>query len=120
MKAFSRASLGLALGLGLALPATAPAQTDAPARRVYATRRAEPGPPKLDGILDDACWESVPWATDFVQREPAEGQPPSEQTAFKILYDDHALYVAYRAFDHDPKQIANLLARRDNFPGDWI
>ncbi len=36
-------------------------------RRVYETRHVNPSPPLLDGILDDACWDEVEWAGDFVQ-----------------------------------------------------
>ena len=120
---------GLVIQLCLGAAFEAAAQTDstrtapAPAsypRRSYVTQRAEPGPPKIDGNVDEACWDKVEWATDFVQWEPAAGQPPSEQTAFKIVYDETALYIAYRATDRDPERIARLLARRDQFPGDWV
>jgi hypothetical protein len=87
--------------------------------RVYTTARAETAP-RIDGVLDDPAWDRVEWSSDFVQREPAEGQPPTGQTAFKILYDDQNLYVAYRAFDPEPGKIGSVLARRDNFPGDWV
>jgi hypothetical protein len=87
--------------------------------RVYTTARAETAP-RIDGVLDDPVWDRVEWSSDFVQREPAEGQPPTGQTAFKILYDDQNLYIAYRAFDPEPAKIGNVLARRDNFPGDWV
>jgi hypothetical protein len=101
-------------------PADAAAPPTSYPRRSYVTQRAEPAPPKIDGILDDACWERVEWASDFVQFEPTEGQAPTEQTAFKIVYDETALYIAYRAFDREPESIARLLARRDRFPGDWV
>ncbi|MGD8396339.1 MAG: DUF5916 domain-containing protein, partial [Candidatus Eiseniibacteriota bacterium] len=87
--------------------------------RTYTTARAVT-PPRIDGRLDEAVWDLVPWAGDFVQRDPAEGEPPSAQTEFKILYDDHDLYVAYRAHDPEPERIARILARRDHFPGDWV
>jgi len=89
-----------------------------PDRRVYVTQRAAEAP-ILDGLLDDPVWESVAWTSDFVQREPADGEPPSQQTAFKVLYDDEALYFAVRAHD-DPQLVNSMLARRDWFPGDWI
>jgi hypothetical protein len=88
-------------------------------RRVYTTERAA-SPPALDGLVDDPCWSAVPWTSDFVQWEPTEGEPPTYQTSFKILYDDDALYIAYRAYDADPQNISDLLARRDHFPGDWV
>jgi hypothetical protein len=79
-----------------------------------------PSAPVIDGDLADACWNAVEWGTDFVQWEPEEGAAPSQQTAFKIVYDDRAVYVAYRCYDTDPSEIDNILARRDGFPGDWV
>ena len=61
----------------------------------------------------------MPWSGDFLQRVPKEGVPPTGQTQFKVMYDDDALYLAFRAFD-DPKAISPLLYRRDRFPGDWV
>ena len=89
-----------------------------PERRVYETRRA-PAPPTIDGQLDDAAWQGVEWAGDFVQREPDEGRPPSHQTRFKVVYDDQAVYFAFRALQ-SPGELRRLLARRDTFPGDWV
>lgn len=87
--------------------------------RIYDTRRATGGPPVIDGVLDDAVWDIVEWTGDFVQREPADGEPPTKQTEFKVVYDDEALYFAFRAHD-DPELVTRMLARRDWFPGDWI
>lgn len=87
--------------------------------RVYHTTRTDT-PPHLDGAIDDSVWDSVEWSGEFLQHEPAEGKPPSCQTAFKILYDDDNLYLAYRAFDPEPQAISSILGRRDDFPGDWV
>ncbi|NNE45001.1 MAG: carbohydrate binding family 9 domain-containing protein, partial [Gemmatimonadetes bacterium] len=95
------------------LPREAAAET-----RVYTTQRAE-RPPRIDGRLDDSVWNQVDWAGDFLTREPAEGELPTGETQFKILYDDANLYVAYRAHDPEPERMASILGRRDTFPGDW-
>jgi hypothetical protein len=95
------------------------AATFAAETRIYTTDRAE-RPPRIDGVLDDAVWEQVEWGTGFLQREPEEGEPPTGETSFKILYDDANLYLAYRASDPEPEKISSVLARRDEFPGDWI
>ena len=89
-------------------------------RRGYETTHCGSGCPNIDGVLDDPCWSLVEWASDFVEYQPDEGQSPSQQTAFKILYDDRHLYLAYRAFDSDPARIEKRLTRRDWFPGDWV
>jgi hypothetical protein len=88
-------------------------------KRIYDTRRVAGGAPVIDGVLDDTVWDTVEWSGDFVQRDPADGEPPSRQSRFKVVYDDSALYFGFRLED-DPKLVRPILARRDHFPGDWI
>ncbi|MFH1842369.1 MAG: DUF5916 domain-containing protein, partial [bacterium] len=110
------------LPLLLLLCAASPlfAQTDDPVEtRIYQTKRLPNGSPILDGHVDDPQWEAVDWSGDFIQRDPTDGDPPSQPTEFKVLYDDDALYFAIRAHD-DPEQVTSMLARRDWFPGDWV
>jgi hypothetical protein len=57
---------------------------------------------------------------DFIQYQPNEGKSPSQQTNFKILYDDQFLYVGYQCHDNAPDSIVKRMSRRDQFPGDWI
>ncbi len=77
---------------------------------------------KVDGILDDAAWALVKPESDFTQSYPKAGQPASERTEVRVLYDDNALYVGVRAFDSRPDSIAAQLARRDatGIYSDWI
>ncbi len=89
-------------------------------KKVYTTKHVNPHSPKIDGRLDDPAWDSVEWSTDFTQRLPNEGQAPSQETSFKILYDDDNLYVGVRAYDTEPEKIASQLSRRDHFPGDFV
>lgn len=61
------------------------------------------------------------WTDGFWQREPDEGAPPSEDTAFRVLYDDDALYIAIRAHDRAPERIRALSSRRDqDSASDWL
>jgi len=69
--------------------------------------------PQIDGVLSDEVWRLAPWENEFIQREPYEGQQPSEKTAFKILYDEKNLYVAIRAYDSQPDKIVPRVAKRD-------
>lgn len=88
-------------------------------KRVYFTKRIGIAPPEIDGILNDSCWRiEEGWFDDFVQQQPNEGAPPTQKTAFKILYDDKNLYVAIRAYDNEPDKIDVQFSRRDNFAGD--
>ena len=80
-------------------------------KQVFAARTFER--PNLDGFLNDACWAQAAAVTDFIQFDPVEGNPPTEQTAVQLLYDDHALYVAVFCADSEPEGIVRQLSRRD-------
>lgn len=86
--------------------------------RTYTTTRLSTAKPVIDGKLDDDCWKTGEWAGDFVQWIPKEGAEPSQQTQFKILYDDKNLYVAMRAFDKEPEKISRKAGRRDELIGE--
>ena len=75
--------------------------------------RVQGTPPRIDGDLTDPAWSFAPVARDFVQMEPREGEPASERTEARVLYDDDALYVAIRAYDSSPDSIVAQLTRRD-------
>lgn len=86
----------------------------------YQAERLSIDPPQIDGRFNDPAWQLVAWDQSFVMREPFEGIEPTQQTAFKILYDDLNIYVAIKAFDSEPELIENRLSRRDDFNGDWV
>ena len=87
---------------------------------VYETARLEGEPPSIDGDITDSVWNQVPWADINHQIQPNDAAPVSQQTRFKILYDEKNIYVAYRAFDDEPEKIEARLGRRDDFPGDYV
>lgn len=92
---------------------------DAP--KIYTTKKIlSNDAPVIDGKLNDLVWETVEWGTDFIENEPDENTEPSEQTQFRLLYDDKFIYVAIRAFDSDPSAIVQRLSRRDGFIGDRV
>src|SRR6516165_1559580 len=69
--------------------------------------------PRLDGTLDDALWQLATPIDNFLQREPFEGQTPTEQTEVRILYSRHEVYFGIRCFDSDPTGIVATELRRD-------
>jgi len=69
--------------------------------------------PRLDGTLDDPLWQLAPPIDNFLQREPSEGQPPTEKTEVRILYSKHEVYFGIRCFDSDPNGIFATELRRD-------
>ena len=80
--------------------------------RTASTSRID-GPPKLDGTLDDPAWQHATPIPNFLQREPFEGQTPTEKTEVRILYDKHQIYFGISCFDSDSKRIVATELRRD-------
>lgn len=72
-------------------------------------------PPKIDGILDDAIWESLPAYGDFFMYEPGNiGEiDPIYATEVKMAYDDKAVYVAAYMLDPAPDKILSQFSQRD-------
>ncbi len=90
-------------------------------KRKYFTKKLEgEKAPEIDGVLSEECWGMVEWSSDFTQRDPEEGIPPTEKTKFKVIYDDKYLYLGIQCLDSEPDKINKRLARRDGFEGDWI
>jgi hypothetical protein len=77
-------------------------------------------PPVIDGYDQEECWNAVEWSGDFIQSQPAENKPPSQQTSFKVLYDNSNIYVFIRASDTEPDKISRLVSKRDNMEGDMV
>lgn len=69
--------------------------------------------PKIDGVFDDIAWEKALTGNKFLQTEPFNDRFAGQQTQFKILYDNTALYVAITLFDSKPDSIFTLLTQRD-------
>ena len=74
--------------------------------------------PAIDGRLDDAAWARGQALSEFAQREPTEGQPVSERTEVRILYDEQALYIGAWLHDRDPGGIVVGRTLRDASLGD--
>ena len=89
-----------------AVAAQAPAEPSVGALRVQA-------PLQVDGVLDEAAWALAEPAAGFRQREPKEGEPASEATEVRVLYDDATLYVGVRAFDREPERVIGRILQRD-------
>ena len=70
--------------------------------------------PVIDGMLDENIWGSSSSISGFVQQEPSEGSPASEETQVFVVYDDDALYLGVRAFDSDPEGVVSSEMRRDS------
>ncbi|MBL4821367.1 MAG: carbohydrate binding family 9 domain-containing protein [Gammaproteobacteria bacterium] len=56
--------------------------------------------------------------SDFVQREPDDGDPATQRTDVYLGYDQEDLYVLFMAFDSQPDLIRANLSSRENIDGD--
>ncbi|MFN2397863.1 MAG: DUF5916 domain-containing protein, partial [Gemmatimonadaceae bacterium] len=102
-----------------ALPAPPTSRTHDQAPGAVAARRA--GPVRIDGQLDEPAWQAATPVTDFRQFDPNEGQPASERTEARILFDGDAVYLGMRLYDSEPQRIQSQLARRDeSIEGDLV
>jgi uncharacterized protein DUF5916 len=97
--------------LSIAAPAPGQVQQDNGRKQARAVRIGA-GAVNVDGQLDDPAWRSAPPVTDFVQREPTEGAPPTDRMEVRFVYDDDALYVGARMYSNAPIQAP--MGRRDN------
>ena len=99
-----------------------PAQVTAPERPAAGNRgeqyRIQPlraaRAPEIDGVLADEAWRTAPMIDTFTQQEPVNGQPATERTEVRVLYDSGNLYIAVHAFDSDPEHLTATEMRRDS------
>jgi hypothetical protein len=73
-------------------------------------------PPTIDGLLDEALWQRIEPATGFIQSDPIEGQPATEQTEVRVAFDKDFLYIAARCLDSDPSGVIVNEIRKDFVP----
>ncbi len=69
--------------------------------------------PVVDGVPNDSAWAAAPVITSFTQHEPYEGQPSTERTEVRVLYDQDAVYVGAWLLDSDASGIVRGESRRD-------
>ncbi|MYK90310.1 MAG: hypothetical protein F4018_19285, partial [Acidobacteria bacterium] len=78
-------------------------------------------PPRIDGRLDDAVWGRAVRITEFVQQQPLDGAPATEQTELYLAYDTQNLYFGMHVHYSDPVLIrANRSDRDQTFSDDTI
>nr|WP_321356555.1 DUF5916 domain-containing protein [uncultured Draconibacterium sp.] len=86
-------------------------------KRTYIATTAENLNITVNGVFDEPEWQNANWENNFIQHEPIEGEAPTKQTEYAILYDANNLYVAIRSLD-DPDSISMRMTRRDETEGD--
>src|SRR5258706_3608115 len=69
--------------------------------------------PTIDGDLSDPVWAKAAVLDDFPQIEPNAGQPATEKTVLRILYDENNIYFGVYLYDDEPVKIAVRSMTRD-------
>ena len=72
-------------------------------------------PLRLDGLLDEPAYGRIAAVTDFIQQEPNEGAPATEQTEVWVLFDRDTVYVSARCWDSQPDRTVANEMRRDSY-----
>jgi len=70
-------------------------------------------PLNVDGLLNEPIWESAPEASHFIQLQPEKGNPASEKTVVKVLFDSRYIYFGFWCYDTEPEKIAARMTKRD-------
>jgi len=78
---------------------------------VYPSQRAAT-PPKLDGVLDDACWKDAPVVGRFTYHNRTD--LADAQTSFRVAYDDTCLYLGIVCDEPHMSKVAISIGARDS------
>jgi hypothetical protein len=112
--------MGAALLLGHASATEIPTPAPHPARDfstyqpvARATRIEAAQAPLIDGDTSDAIWANAQIIDEFYQVDPNAGEPASQVTVARFLYDETTLYVSIYAYDREPEKIVATVRARD-------
>ena len=100
-------------------PALVGAQPSRERPAVHATPTS--AAPRIDGVLDEAVWQSAAAIDTFTQQEPNEGRPATDRTEVRVLYDSKRIYIGVHAYAAEPvvatemRRDADRLFDEDNF-----
>ncbi len=68
----------------------------------------------MDGFLNEEGWKNAVPVTTFTQRELIEGEPATERTEVRILYDNDNIYIGVICYDSNPGAILSKEQKRDS------
>jgi len=91
----------------------APPSSGSPNYTIRAVRIDTSEAPTIDGDLSDPVWAKAAVLDDFPQMEPNAGQPATERTVLRILYDENNIYFGVYLYDDEPDKIAVRSMTRD-------
>ena len=105
--------IGVAMRIPMALSGqSVPDPSASPAALTAVAAQVEQAP-RIDGVLDEAFWETIPPITDLRQRFPIDGGSPTERTEVRIAFDGDAIYFGFKLFDARPDLIRRSILQRE-------
>lgn len=69
----------------------------------------------VDGELSEPAWQRAKPATNFIQQDPINGAPATEQTEVRVIFDKDYLFIGVECFDSEPKRLLARQLVRDGF-----
>ncbi len=73
----------------------------------------------IDGAPNEPVWQTAAPATNFLQRDPFNGQPATERTEVRVVFDRDRLIIGVTCFDSEPDRLlGNQMQRDESFGGD--
>lgn len=109
---------GWACGLALALLLSLAAKADDAAPPLFISIPHVDRPLTLEELLGGDASRRAAVVKDFVQHDPHEGEPASQETTAYLAFDAKQLYVGFVCLDRDPQNIRAHVTRRDAIWGD--
>lgn len=97
--------------LAFSVTSLANAQTASPEHRISPYRISENI--KIDGNLDEPAWQNAEPITQLLQIQPNQGEPMTEASEIRLLYDEKHLYFGFIFFDSEMDKIVANEMRRD-------
>ncbi len=78
--------------------------------------------PTIDADLSDSAWQQAQLIDDLRQVTPDAGEPASERTEIRVMYDESNIYFGVHAYDSEPDLVVvRTLARDGNLgTGDFV
>jgi hypothetical protein len=100
------------ISLGGSFPRSAAAQsTETPT--ITAVRLRDGDRIVIDGRLTEEAWRRAEPASGFRQQDPNNGDPATEPTEVRVVYDERRILIGLICFDSEPDRIMGNQMQRD-------
>jgi len=80
---------------------------------VQAIRLGETDTIVVDGAPNEAVWQKATPATNFLQRDPDNGQAATERTEVRVIFDQDRIIIGVTCFDSEPDRLLGNQMQRD-------